>query len=154
MLPDVQLTAYEPEDAWAITPTEHAAALNEHLPNLKAAYEFYKAKGPAWTLRINGVLIGCAGLMLLDWPGVAHAWMLPSPALAQHPKISLTLLRQKLEETIRTHQLVRIQAEVQTTFTTGRRFIESLGFEHEGDMRRFGPDGSTFSRYAWVRREP
>ena len=45
----------------------------------------------------------------------------------------------------------RLQAIVRTDWTRGRRFLELLGFVHEGVLQAFGPGGSDYSIYARVK---
>ena len=151
-MPTIEVTPFRAADAWALVPGSHTADTLSRLPNLDQAFQQYETAGPAWSCRVDGQLIGCAGLLRM-WPGVAHGWFLASIAMREYPKTVLSLMRQHLPEVLATEHLIRLQAEVQTDFHVGRRFLEHLGFVSEGDMRRFGPGGETYTRYAWIREE-
>ena len=115
--------------------------------SLDPMFDMYERSGNAWTLRVGETVVGSGGLVML-WPGVAHAWVIPSRDIQRYPKATVVAVRRKLREIVRSHKLRRIQAEVQTDYAVGRRFIESFGFQPEGEMRFFGVNGETYTRYA------
>jgi RimJ/RimL family protein N-acetyltransferase len=130
-----------------------AQAETVNVPNLDHAFTIFERGGPAFTGRIDGRIIGCGGLVLFAWPGVAEAWVMasehaPEYALSWHKTFQFLLQRM-----IGEYGLYRIQAEVQADFTRGRRWIEALGFQSEGEMPRFGPNRETFVRYAYLPQE-
>ena len=45
---------------------------------------------------------------------------------------------------------MRIQAAVRADWPEAQRFAEFLGLENEGLMRKYGPDGSDYFRFAKV----
>ena len=51
---------------------------------------------------------------------------------------------------IKEQELVRIQAAVRADWPEAQRFAEFLGLENEGLMRKYGPDGSDYFRFAKV----
>jgi RimJ/RimL family protein N-acetyltransferase len=144
-----ELRPYRAQDALSMTLNAQGRSAIEGIPYLEESFRLYETKGPAWTLWVDGRVIGCAGVMLL-WPGVAHAWMLASPWLPRYPKTVVRAIQDGLARIIAEHGLVRIQAEVEATFTTGRRFARVLGFQEEGTMPKFGPTRQTYVRVAWV----
>ena len=44
----------------------------------------------------------------------------------------------------------RIETGVRESFKAGHRWAKMLGFQAEGLMRRFGPDGSDYQMYARI----
>lgn len=44
----------------------------------------------------------------------------------------------------------RLEASVEKNFSAGCRWVQLLGFEMEGEMRGYGPNGETHLRYARV----
>jgi RimJ/RimL family protein N-acetyltransferase len=48
------------------------------------------------------------------------------------------------------NDLQRIQASVHANDKQAIRYVEWLGFENEGLMKKFGPDGSDYYRFARV----
>jgi hypothetical protein len=97
------------------------------------------------------VFLGCAGIGLL-WPGVAEAWMLLTPeidGLTTHERgiVGLRIAR-GIRRTVKEYRLHRLQTAVLRGDDRARGFIKWLGFEYEGDMVCYGPDGSTYMRYS------
>jgi RimJ/RimL family protein N-acetyltransferase len=45
----------------------------------------------------------------------------------------------------------RVQGAVSVNWEEAARFAHYMGFEEEGVMRKYGPDGSDYIRVAWVR---
>jgi RimJ/RimL family protein N-acetyltransferase len=48
--------------------------------------------------------------------------------------------------------LRRLEASVEVGFPAGERWLELLGFEHEGPLRAFGANGEDHVRYARIQR--
>jgi RimJ/RimL family protein N-acetyltransferase len=46
------------------------------------------------------------------------------------------------------HKLYRIQASVSVLDLTANRYAQWLGFQKEGIMKKYGPDGTDYVRYA------
>ena len=46
------------------------------------------------------------------------------------------------------HKLFRIQASVSVLDLTANRYAQWLGFQKEGIMKKYGPDGTDYVRYA------
>jgi hypothetical protein len=108
-----------------------------------------ETSGPAWTLIVDGRVIGCGGVMLL-WPGVGEGWMLPGTDTHRH-KLALhrTVGRQIVE--LQDHErLRRLQTIVNVNYPESARWLSRLGFENEGLMKRFGVNGDDYWRLARV----
>jgi hypothetical protein len=103
----------------------------------------------AWTGLVAGEVVGCAGI-LPQWPGRAYAWaLLGGIAPAEWVRVTALVRR----TCARAHQLGhrRIETGVRSGFLHGLRWAEACGFEMEGLMRSWGPDGSDHWLYARVR---
>ena len=84
------------------------------------------------------------------WEGVGEAWLLVGKEGYDKPKTVAQwtdYLFQILQEE---HKLFRIQASVSALDLTANRYAQWLGFEKEGIMRKYGPDGTDYIRYARV----
>lgn len=106
-------------------------------------------RGPAWTGTIGGRPVGCAGFALM-WPGRAAAWCLLACGI---PRMAWPAVHRAVKS--RMAQLPalgihRVECEVAHGFLAGHRWVRMLGFDHEGVMRAYGPDGRDFHRYAKV----
>lgn len=109
--------------------------------------------GPAFTLTVDGAPAACAGVILFPYPGVGHAWAIIGEAGRAHGMALTRAVVRGLAQIIRTHQLRRVEAEVVADFERGRQWLEWMGFEEEGLMRRRGPNGIDMFRYALLPKE-
>jgi len=105
------------------------------------------AAGPAWSLLHEGRPVGCGGVAVL-WPGVGEAWSLSAPDLGALALALTRLSAALLDAAAARHRLHRIQAAVHIDNGSGRRWLARLGFEEEGLMRGYGPQGDDFIRMA------
>lgn len=149
--PVVTVTPFVAADAWTMTLTDRARAGLRDL-DLETAYQSYE-RGGGWTLRVDGAIVGAAGLSPM-WPGVAAAWLFPSPLLARYPRTVVATVVAHLRALIAERQLRRVQCSVQADHVIGRRFVEWLGFEPEARMTAYGPNGEDHILYAWIRPAP
>jgi|TARA_R100000005_G_scaffold95563_1_gene77625 RimJ/RimL family protein N-acetyltransferase len=132
--------------------------VEEHIYLVETEFEFSEAARRA--IGENGVLDGyslideddivaCAGVSAM-WDGVAEGWIVLSAHAAKH-RVSVARYTERLFDDIMKHNnLWRIQASIHTTDEKAIRFAQWLDFEYEGVMRKFGPDGSDYFRYARV----
>jgi len=146
----ISVTPYRAADAAAVTlrPEERAAFVGLDLP---AVWHQYETAGPAWTLRVNGEVIGCAGLMLAV-PGRACAWLLRGQALEAHALTAVKAIRACFAQAVREYGLVRVEFTVLAGFGPGQRFAEWLGFTRETDglARRGAVNDADLVRYELV----
>lgn len=111
------------------------------------ALPVYTMPGRGHAIMEDGQVYAAWGLAPV-WDGVAEGWMIPSKIIDSR-KVSVSrAIRQQLERDIVRLKLHRVQAAVRKDFTDAHRFIQFLGFESEGMMHKFGPDGSDYERYA------
>lgn len=110
----------------------------------------YLLRGPAYTIIKNGQVVWCGGLVML-WPGMAEAWGVPSMSLQDCPLGFHRLVVTVLRELIETMKLRRVQCTIASVFGISQRWVQALGFQHEGDMAMYGPDGADHKRYALVK---
>jgi len=83
------------------------------------------------------------------WPGVARIWALFSETLLTHYWVSLSKNVRILVLEDSTYH--RIEATCHHNDKSGAVFLEWLGFQQEGLMRKYGPTGENFYLYARVR---
>ena len=105
--------------------------------------------GPAWTALVGGEPAACAGVAPL-WPGVAEAWSFAGAAIGREALAFHRAVARGLADAERDLRLHRVQAACRADHVRGRRWLALLGFEEEGLMRRYGPEGRCFVRFARV----
>ncbi|NJB68532.1 hypothetical protein GGQ74_002205 [Desulfobaculum xiamenense] len=106
----------------------------------------YAAGGPAFTGLVDGRPVACAGIVL-GAPGVGDGWALTG---VEVPHFALSFCRafsRMLPALMAEWHLVRVQALVLEEHATSRRWLERLGFECEGLLRRFS-GGRNYYIYA------
>ena len=110
--------------------------------------EAYAAAGPGWTLYDDsGEIIVCGGFIAGGWPGIADVWLIPSVSIGEYPLAVVKGVKGFLDATIERHNLYRVQA---TIMEPEVKWIEMLGFEREGKLRKFGPNKEDKYIYARV----
>ena len=98
----------------------------------------------------EGRFIGCGGIRML-WPGVGEAWAIFAEDPREFAHEIYHYVSMGLEHIIAEHGLWRVQTPIAADIAVNIRFIENLGFEREGLMKKFGPDGDDFYIYAKVK---
>jgi RimJ/RimL family protein N-acetyltransferase len=89
----------------------------------------------------DGKVIMVAGIVQA-WPGCAEVWASVSRELADMPIAAGRATARFLPALVDGLGLWRLQATCSTQNVTSLRWLEWLGFECEGLMRRYCPDGS------------
>jgi RimJ/RimL family protein N-acetyltransferase len=103
-------------------------------------------QGLAWTIEHDDDVIAFVGFEP-QWQNRATAFALLSESAGAHlPAIHKFALR--LLESV---PYRRIEATVDVGFKQGHRWVKMLGFEIEGYMRAYRPDGADMLLYARVR---
>ena len=107
------------------------------------------APGLAFTGLIDGYVIASAGIKPL-WPRVGEAWIVASDNMPKNKLSVIKLIKENFNVMIQDNNFVRVQASVRADWLEAKRFAEFLGFEHEGIMRKYGPDGQDYLRMARI----
>ena len=100
---------------------------------------------PNMTFWVDGNPVAAGGLAI-PFPGVAEAWIyLPKGSITAGV---LLAIRHQLDEWIKEYELHRVQALTEYLWKASRRFLESLGMEYEGRLRKYiaGIDFALYSR--------
>lgn len=143
----VEVREFRDEDLDLFSPSmTELVAVNDWRGMLRGAALF----GPAWTMLLNGRVIGCAGLAMA-WPGRAQAWCVLAPDIPKMAWLGIhRVVAARLAQTPALG-LRRIEADALYGFPPAARWLEMLGFEREGLARAYGPGGEDFLRFARVR---
>lgn len=119
---------------------------NEQM--IRYSHEAQKS-GPAWTVITDGEVILCGGAKIV-MPGMGEAWTYFSEDIHSHALAVHRIVKKMLQFIIDEHKLRRIQAISKETVPDAGRWLEALGFQKEGVLRKFGPEGDNFVLYARV----
>ena len=140
----IRLRAAKIEDALSLRPPGTDEKMYE------AWMQGHFAGGPAWTAECNGSLVGCSGITIL-WPGVAMGWAVFDPELLKQNLLSVVrIYKNFIPHLMKEEGLRRIQTHFYNTNAL-LRWARCLGFEAEGLMRGYAPDGTDCFMCAIVR---
>lgn len=114
---------------------------------IDADFSALSDKNLAWTFEHEGAILGVAVFMPM-WENRAIALMLFSRDAGKwFARIHKVVMRFLESSGIR-----RVEATVDVDFQAGNRWIQMLGFEFEGLMKAYRPDGADMNLYARVTR--
>ena len=113
----------------------------------KALVEHKDIRG--YTLFEEDVVLGIGGVHNI-WNGVGEAWLLLGKEAFARPRTVARHTVNMFDHMQEEHKYQRIQASIAVNDAKAKRFAEWLGFQNEGIMRKYGPDGSDYYRYARV----
>ena len=148
----IEIIQYEPIHAYTILERnvrEEDMWLSKY-PDWEKWSKGWKDGGPAYTLVIDGEIVGCAGVVLMDW-NRGEAWTLLSSLFYKYKKTVFKAIKNNLESIINDKKLRRVQAIVYDgTEKICGNFLEHLGFSWEAKHRKYGPNGEDVHIYAKV----
>jgi hypothetical protein len=102
--------------------------------------------GMAWVIEINGEVVTIAGI-LPQCENRALVWSFISKFAGKN----FRKIHQAVKRFIDQVDYRRLEAAIDVDFSEGKRWIEMLGFEYEGYMRAYRPDGADMLLYARVK---
>jgi len=105
--------------------------------------------GMAFTAIEDGYLIASGGIQPL-WKGVGEGWFVASTNMPKKKLNIIRMIKDNFDVIIDDNSLFRVQAGVRSDWPAAMRFAEFFGFEHEGIMRKYGPDGQDYYRMARI----
>lgn len=130
----------------------------EHLDKINLLFEFSQSAKNNYqheelVIGYTGIeddtILACGGVHKM-WDGVGEAWLLVSKEGYEKPKTVGKYTQYIFQHILEEHGLFRIQASVSAIDSRANRYAEWLGFEKEGIMKKYAPDGSDYIRYARV----
>lgn len=107
------------------------------------------AEHPAYTLFVNGDVVACGGVVLMGFDR-GEAWTLFSILISRYPKAVIKATKSCLKNIVSEQNLKRVQALVNPKYTKGHRFLSFLGFQKEGLLRFYGPNGENMTLYSRI----
>lgn len=145
----MRVEAFEPEHAMMIEDAVEGAFDEE----LKKECCAFRSLGPAYTIfDAEGKVIVCLGVQIL-WGRVGECWAVFSPEARKHPKAITETTIKYLTRIVADFKLERLQAYARTDLKSAWKWLEILGFEREGCLRKLGRDGSDQYIYGMTRDE-
>jgi hypothetical protein len=93
----------------------------------------------SFTLKMNGKVVACFGVLKL-WEGRGDAWALISGDIGARGMRRLHFEIRK-----------RLEAEHEAGFEQAKRWLSLLGFQYEGPLLKYTPDGRDCLRYARIK---
>lgn len=103
--------------------------------------------GPAYTIIDGKDILLCAGLAEL-WATRAQAWSLISRHATGR---KFYFIHRAVEKFLNEQPYLRVEMTVDSDFVNGHRWARLLGFEFEGHMKKYTPNGKDCDLYARVR---
>lgn len=110
-----------------------------------------KENGPSFTALIDDKIVGCAGIMIL-WPGVGYGWVAFGKEIEKYPVWFTRITRAVVRDTIRVHNLHRIEAAVLCGEVRNHRWARLLGFtlEQNACAQKYTQDRRAVARYELI----
>jgi len=102
--------------------------------------------GQCFTAIEDNHVYGCAGV-IKQWDNRAIAWAL----LSAYAGRQFIRIHRAVQRFLDTTDFRRIEAFVDADFQEGHRWIQMLGFEREGYMKAFSPNGNDAVLYARIK---
>lgn len=126
--------------------TQPAQQYLHRIVDVRADFTELANQGLAWTAESENRILAIAGVEP-QWENRAIAFALISGAAGPYFWAIHSAVRNFLNST----PYRRIEATVDVGFEQGHRWIKMLGFEIEGYMKAYRPDGADMLLYARVR---
>jgi hypothetical protein len=119
------------------------------LGDFEDIVKIWKTGGPSYSLFIDNQVVFCAGVVDMLWQR-GEAWTLLSSLFYKHPRVCARIVKSELGRIIKDHDYKRVQSIVEPEDTKAIRFIEWLGFEREGLLRKYMPSEKDMLMYARI----
>lgn len=105
------------------------------------------AKHEAYTGFIDGRIVACAGVVPI-WDGRGELWALVARDIG---KLGMRSLHYGVKRWLGSAAFRRLEAHCDAEFMQAHRWLMLLGFNYEGPLAKFLPDGRDALRFARVR---
>jgi hypothetical protein len=127
---------------------QHCMSANEeYLDNIMSMARL----GDAVTVVTDaGDIVACLGAYPY-WPGMIEMWAVTGELCDKYPIAFDRAALDYIETVERIYEPHRIQANVDAGYSANMKWMEHLGFESEGLMRKFSVDGRDYVRYAKIK---
>ncbi|MBW2623977.1 MAG: hypothetical protein JRD68_13800 [Deltaproteobacteria bacterium] len=120
-------------------------------PNFAERGAQYGQRGPAWTLTTDeGKVVASGGAVLLH-SKLAEGWVMTTADIEKHALAFHRAFLNGIKIIFEVYKIRRLQIAVKLEWTKAVQWAHRLGFEAEGIMTAFDPDGADYLRLAIVR---
>lgn len=116
------------------------------------ALERCQMPGPKWALVSSGLPVAVGGLAIAR-PGVAQAWLISTPAMAELRRDVLRIARYIVKRTLLAPDVRRWEAHVRASWPEAKRFAEAAGLNLEGFHPAGCADGSPLLSFGLTRED-
>lgn len=142
----MNIVAFRPEHLTMLELQEAQAELADTIALPGYGECVAAAPGQAFTVMDGETVLACGGAIEL-WPGRALIWSLVSDKAGQH----LRFIHRAVAGFLDQAPWTRVEAHVDARFKQGVQWIRMLGFQREGTMRAFTPQGRDLDLYSRVK---
>ena len=98
----------------------------------------------------GGEIHAVAGIVPL-WEGVGEAWAIPTKHIGKRKIVIGRHFKNTFHMVANDLKMRRVQAAVKVGFDKAHRLVRFLDMEEEGLMKKYGPEGADYVRYAkWL----
>lgn len=94
-----------------------------------------------------GKPVFAGGIVSMHW-NRGEAWISPNPFFRSHLRLCLRILREQMPKLASEWNFRRIQATCINA--TSARLFHAMGFEYEGNLKKFGPEGENCQIWARI----
>jgi len=119
----------------------------EHLPDLEQSLKYYETEEHSYTAFLDGKPVCAFGSHIL-WNGVSESWMMTGHQIEKRPITITRMCRRYFDYVARELLLHRMQITCNCNDLLAMRFAIALGFQEEGLLKKYGPDGSDYVIFA------
>lgn len=140
----MKIVPFEPHHLKNLLLQPSQAMMQPTLSDSSYAVALHQA-GPGYSAVDGEVVFACGGL-IQQWDLRAIAWALISAEAGKH----FSLIHRTALRLFSEHKYRRIETAVSSEFEAGHRWAQMLGFEREGRMRAYTPDGRDCDLYARI----
>jgi protein gp37 len=140
----MRIVPFEPNHLKLLLLQPSQAIMQETLSRPEYAQSLHQA-GPAYSLVDGDAVLASMGL-IPQWEHRAIAWGLIASEAGPH----FRTIHKAVLRTMEIHPYRRIETSVACDFEQGHRWAKMLGFEREGRMRSFTPDGRDCDLYGRI----
>lgn len=137
-----------------LTRSHFFAALEERADTVVGTIGYMAKVADVYTLPRHGIaylddgkIYAVAGIVPL-WDGCGEIWAIPTKRGKDKPITIGRHFKRTLDIVAKDLGMRRLQAAVKVGHHEAHRLVHFVGMEEEGLMKKYGPDGADYVRYA------